>query len=162
MAGGDPQGLPLVFSYHRALAPMLWAFVALGLMELFVVHLLLALLWSMTAALIASLLTLASLAWLLTSIRSLKRLPVTVDDIEVVMRTGSLVEIRVARANIVSLRTNWPDGFLRDRGVLNLALVNQPNLVIDLKEPVVRRGRAVTSIAHRLDNPSGFIGTLTP
>jgi hypothetical protein len=161
VASGAPRAAPLAFSYHRALAPMLWAFVALGVLELFVVHLLLALLWSVTAALIATLLTLATLAWLIGFIRSIKRLPVTLDDAEIVLRMGNLIEIRVARDNVAGLRTSWPSGLLSERGVLDLALVNQPNVVVELKEPVLwRPGRQVAGVAHRLDDPSGFAAAL--
>lgn len=161
MTAAGPGGVPLAFTYHRALAPMLWAFVALGVMELLLVHLLLALLSSPIAALVASLLTLATLVWLILFIRSLKRLPVTLDETGLVLRTGTLLEIRVALDNVAGLRISWPASLPDDRAVLNLALINQPNVMVDLKRPVPgRRGRLVASVAHRLDDPTGFAAAL--
>jgi hypothetical protein len=140
----------------------MWVMVALGCGELLVVHLLVALLWSATVAFVLTLATLASIVWLVILIRSFSRLPVLVDDREVVVRTGSLKSVAVPRANIAAVETSFPPGFFGRPGVLNLALLAYPNVALRLREPLAaKRGRApVGWIAHRLDEPGGFVAAL--
>ena len=126
------------------------------LIELLVVHLLVAGLWSKAAALILSALSLAMIVWTIVFIRSLKRLPVLVDADSVTMRVGSLRPVRVPAGNIASLRTAWPREALQQRGVLNLGLINYPNVMLDLDPPLPARRRPLIAIAHRLDDPAGF------
>lgn len=147
---------PAAFAYSRALAPLLWAFVSIMAVELLVVHILVAGLWSHVAAWVLSVVSLAMVIWTIAFIRSLARLPVLVDEAGVTMRTGSLKSIRVSAAAIVGLRTSWPREILKQRGVLNLALINYPNVMLDLDPPLKGRRRSLTAIAHRLDDPSGF------
>lgn len=157
-------GAPLAFAYDRGLAPLLWVFAFIMAAELLVTHLLVSALWSQTAALIFSALSLAALVWTLLFIRSLKRRPVLVDADSVTMRVGSLKSVRVPAGSIAGLRTSWPREELKQRGVLNLALINYPNVMLDLDPPLPARKRPLTAIAHRLDDPAGFmaaIGRLT-
>ena len=153
MAEADP---PLAFAYHKALAPLLWLFAFIMAAELLITHLLVSALWSHVAAFIFSALGLAALVWTILFIRSLKRRPVLVDADGVTMRVGSLGTVRVPAANIAGLRTSWPREELKGRGVLNLALINYPNVMLDLDPPLPRRRRSLTAIAHRLDDPAGF------
>ena len=148
-------GASLAFAYSRALAPLMWAFACIVTLELIVVHLLVSLLWSHVAAWILSALSVATLVWIALLIRSLKRLPVLVDDDGVTMRVGSLKSVRVPAASIARLRTSWPREELRGRGVLNLALINYPNVMLELDPPLPGR-HPVKSIAHRLDDPASF------
>ena len=148
---------PLAFSYSRTLAPLLWAFACIMAVELAVTHLLVAALWNRTAAGIISLLTFAALVWTVLLIRSLKRLPVMVGNGEVVMRLGSLKSVRVPAGQIAGVRTSWPSGAEKKRGVFNLALINYPNVMLDL-DPTFpgTRKRPLSAVAHRLDDPAGF------
>ncbi len=148
-------GNPAAFSYSRALAPLLWVFVAIMGIELAVVHLLVAALWSHVAALILSGFSLATLIWTIALIRSLDRRPVLVDGTGVTMRLGRLKTVYVPFGAIASLRTSWSGDAVKRRGVLNLALINYPNLMLDLDPPLPGR-RPVHAIAHRLDDPAGF------
>ena len=143
------------FAYDRALAPLLWVFAGIATLELFVVHLLVSLVWNQVAALVVSALSVATLVWIILLIRSLKRLPVLVDDDGVTMRVGSLKSVRVPAASIARLRTSWPREELKGRGVLNLALINYPNVMLELDPPLPGR-RPVKAVAHRLDDPAGF------
>jgi hypothetical protein len=147
---------PLAFAYHKALAPLLWVFAFIMAAELLVTHLLVSALWSHVAAFILSALSLAALVWTILFIRSLKRLPVLVDEGGVTMRIGSLKSIRVPAASISGLRTSWPREELKRRGVLNFALINYPNVMLDLDPPLPGRRRPIAAIAHRLDDPAGF------
>jgi hypothetical protein len=147
------------FSYSRALAPLLWAFACLVALELAVVHLLVGALWNPVAAWVLSAISLATLVWVALLIRSLPRLPVLVDEAGVTMRVGSLKAVRIPAAQIAGLRINWPPEALKGRGVLNLALINYPNVMLDLAPPLPGR-RAVHAVAHRLDDPAGFVAAV--
>jgi hypothetical protein len=150
---------PLAFSYSRALAPLMWAFACIMAAELAVTHLLVASLWSPTAAAILSGLTFAALVWTVLLIRSFGRLPVVVGDGEILMRLGSLKSVHVPAGQVAGVRTSWPSGAEKRRGVLNLALINYPNVMLDLDPPLTGTGareRALTAVAHRLDDAAGF------
>lgn len=147
---------PLAFSYHKALAPLLWVFAVIMTAELLVTHLLVSALWSKGAALIFSALSLAALVWTIWFIRSLKRRPVLVDAAGVTMRIGSLKAVRVPVGRIAGLRTSWPREELKQRGVLNFGLINYPNVMLDLDPPVPSGKRPLIAIAHRLDDPGAF------
>jgi hypothetical protein len=156
-AGAAIPAAPLEFSYSRALAPPLWAFACIMTVELIVAHLLVSALWSRTAASILSVLSLIVLAWTVSFILSLKRLPVLVDGDEVTMRVGRLKSLTVPLAAIAGVRTAWPGEMLKQRAVLNLALINYPNVMLDLDPPFVTRRRPLRAIAHRLDDPAAFV-----
>ena len=138
---------------------MMWVLVALGSVELMVVHLLVSLLWGRVAALLLSGVTLAGIVWLAGVIRSMKRLPVLLDHDRLVMRVGTLRSVTVPLANIAGLRQSWDGGALQARDVLNLALIAHPNILVDLAEPLPGR-RKVRAIAHRLDDPAAFARAL--
>lgn len=146
---------PQRFSYHRAVAPMLWVFVAVASVELLVVHLLVSLLWSRTTALVLSGLTLASVAWLIAAIRSMERLPVLLDEDRLLMRAGTIKQASVPLSSIAGLRQNWDAAALKERGVLRLSLLAYPNILLDLRESLPGR-RLIRAIAHRLDDPAAF------
>jgi hypothetical protein len=150
------SGAPLAFSYSRALAPLMWAFACITAVELPVTHLLVSAIWSHVAAIILSVLGLAVLIWTIVFTRSLKRRPVLVDDESVTMRIGTVKSIRVPIGHIAGLRTSWPREELKQRGVLNFALINYPNVMLDLDPPLPDGKRRLRAIAHRLDDPAGF------
>ena len=150
------SGAPLAFAYHRGLAPLLWVFAFIMAAELLVTHLLVSALWSGTAAFIFSAVSLATLVWTILFIRSLKHRPVLVDAEGVTMPIGFLKSVRVPAGSISGLRTSWPGETLKQQGVLNLALINYPNVMLDLDPPLPARKHPLTAIAHRLDDPAGF------
>ena len=147
------------FSYHRAIAPMLWVFVALASIELIVDQLLIAH-WSRPVALALSVLTFGSVAWLIGVIRSFRRLPVIVTPDTLVMRAGSFVGATVPLASVAGLREHWDAAALKRRGVLKLSLIAYPNVIVDLRRPVRAGRREITAFAHRLDDPAGFARAL--
>jgi hypothetical protein len=149
---------PLTFSYHRAVAPMLWVLVALSSIELVVMHGLLVF-WSPMTAAILSVATLASIIWIVALIRSMKRLPVILGSETLVMRVGLFRRVDVPLADVAGLRSNWTGELVKARTTLNLALVAYPNMVLDLRRPLPGR-RGVVTIAHRLDDPVGFAAAL--
>lgn len=151
--------VPLAFAYHRALAPMLLVFMALAALELLVVHILVSI-WSVPIALMLTALTVASMIWLALLIRSFRRLPVLLDEHRLLMRSGSLLSLPVELAQVEAVRGHFPSEALKSRSVMNLAMLSYPNVLVDLREPVRRGRRSIGHIAHRLDDPSGFIAAL--
>jgi hypothetical protein len=43
---------------------------------------------------------------------------------------------------------------------MNLAMLSYPNVIVDLAEPIARGRRSIRHIAHRLDDPVGFVAAL--
>lgn len=160
MTHGAPGGV-LAFHYHRSLSPMLWVLIALSCCEIAVVHLMVALLWSETLAAVLSVLTLLGIIWLAMVLRSFRRLPVLLGEQNLVWRAGSLKQVEVPLAAVAGLRKDWDGAAVKRRDVLNAALIAYPNVVVDLAAPVsIGRGRQVTALAHRLDEPIGFTQAL--
>jgi hypothetical protein len=102
-------------------------------------------------------LTFAALVWTILLIRSFKRLPVIVGPDEILMRLGSLKPVRVPAGQVAGVRTSWPSGAEKKRGVLNMALINYPNVMLDLAPTFTgTRKRPLIAVAHRLEDPAGF------
>jgi hypothetical protein len=73
-----------------------------------------------------------------------------------------LKSVVVPVGQIAGLRATWDAAALKQRGVVNLALVSWPSVVIDLDPPVpTRRGRQVHAVAHKLDDPAAFHAAIT-
>ena len=149
------------FGYARGVAPPMWILFGLGFIELFVVHLLLSHWWPRVAAGVG-IVTAASLVWLAWTIRSFASLPVLVCDERVVMRAGRLKSLTVEAGAIAEVLTSWPPELLRNRATANLAMIAYPNVIVRLRAPIRWRGRMITAIAHRLDDPAGFVRAIRP
>jgi hypothetical protein len=89
-------------------------------------------------------------------IRSFPNLPVIVGPDGVTMRVGRFRAAQVAAANVAGLRGGWSAETLKQRDVLNMALIAYPNVVLELREPQRIGRRTVRAVAHRLDDPAGF------
>lgn len=142
---------------------MMWVLIGLSGIELLVVHFLLAF-WNRWVALVASVLTVATIAWLVALIRSMRQLPVLMDENRLVLRVGTLRQHDIDRANIAAVRTTWETRAEKAKIVSNLALIAYPNVMIDLRVPLIftraGRQRQITTIAHRLDDLPGFLAAL--
>jgi hypothetical protein len=149
---------PQAFTY-RAVASMLWMLVAIGTVELLVTHFLL-MLWWPNVGIVFSIATLAALLWLVRVIMSFRRLPVLLMEDRIVMRAGSLREVVIPLRSVKSLPTHWTAESLNMRGVVNLALIAYPNVVIELDPPIAGRRTPITAVAHRLDDPVAFAAAL--
>ena len=147
------------FSYHKAIAPMIWVLIGLSTVELVVVHLLLAHWWPRIAIAVAAV-TLGMIMWLVTVVRAFRSMPVVLEADRLLMRTGRLRSVSVATQQVAGLRSSCDAATLKQRHVLNLALIAYPNTVIDLVAPVAVGRRQILTIAHRLDDPAGFADAL--
>jgi len=138
---------------------MMWTLLVIGSCELVVVHFLIAL-WSPVIALGVSVLSLAALVWLVAGIRSLSTLPTQIEGEWLTLRAGRLRSVAIPLTQIAGVRGEPTRAEAKARDVLNLALIAHPNVVIDLDPPLARRWRRVRALAHRLDDPAGFVAAL--
>lgn len=146
----------MTFAYHRSLSPMLGVLLGLAIVEMLVVHLVAVALWGWRVALVLGLLDLSVVVALIALIRSFRRLPVRIEHGRLTMCAGSLKSITVDMSQIAGLRGQWDAAAVKRRDTLNLALIAWPNIVIDLKAPVVCGRRQIVAIAHALDEPLAF------
>jgi len=152
--GENPAGA--AFSYHRAVAPMLWVLLGLMVVETFVVHLLVAL-WSPRAALVLSLLSLATIAWFISFIRSFRHHPVRITSEGLVWPVGKLGSLTIPWPQVAGPCDDWTLADLKAAGLFNGALIAHPNMVIALDPPAKSGRRTIRYLAHRLDDPAAFI-----
>jgi hypothetical protein len=152
----------MTFAYHRSVAPMMWILVAIATVETLVVHLFVAL-WRPWVAALLSVVSVATIVWLVGVIRSFKTLPVEITDGQLIWRVGRLRNAVVPLDRVRALKTEWTAADLKRRDLLNCAMIAYPNTVVVLDGPVVAGRRSVLELAHRLDDPTGFataIGSL--
>lgn len=148
------------FSSRRAIAPMMWTLLAIGLCELVVAHFLIAL-WSRPVALAVSLVTLPALAWLVVGIVSLGSRPSVLADDVLHLRAGRMKGVEVPLSQIAGVRGVASAAEVRFPDVLNLAMIAHPNILVDLTRPMNRRGRSIRTLAHRVDDPAAFAAAIT-
>ncbi|MDR6849655.1 hypothetical protein J2X47_002914 [Sphingomonas sp. BE270] len=154
--------MPQEFAYHRSLGPMIGVLLGIAIVEMCVVHLVVGALFGWTVALVVGVLDLSLVIGLALLLRSFRRLPVTIADGVLTLRAGLLKSVVVPVGQIAGLRATWDAAALKQRGVVNLALVSWPSVVIDLDPPVpTRRGRQVHAVAHKLDDPAAFHAAIT-
>lgn len=149
----------IAFSYHRGIAPMIWVLLGLSAIEMMVVHGLIALWWP-ALGLVLIAVSLSGMVWLVLLLRSLPRRPVLVGEGRVLMRVGTLHEIVVPADAIAGFRADWTADSLKDRRIARLSLLAYPNVVLELNRPLRVGRREVAAVAHRLDDPEGFVATV--
>ena len=141
---------------------MMWIFVTIATVETLVVHLLVAL-WRPWVAAALSVVSVATIVWLVTLIRSFEKLPVKIADGLLIWRVGTLRQATVPLENVEGLRSDWTVADVKRRDVLNCAMIAYPNTFVVLNEPVRVGRHLVSALAHRLDDPTAFataIGSL--
>jgi hypothetical protein len=118
--------------------------------------------WSATAAWIMTALDVYALMWLIAIGRAAKLRPILVSGEMVLLRIGLIWEVKIARDRIVACRrSSVPVPRRKDPGYLSTVVMNQPQWVIELSEPVVAKGlygrrRTVTRIGVAVDEPARF------
>lgn len=142
------------FAYHRSLSPMLGVLLGIALVEAMVVHVIAMAVWGWRVALVLLAIDLSAVVALIGLLRSFRRLPVLIDGDRLTMRAGWLKAVTIDVADIAGLREHWDAATIKRRDVLNLALVAWPNIVVDLRRPIGKRG--IVAVAHKLDDPEAF------
>jgi len=148
------------FGYHKHLTPIFCAMLALQLVELGVVHLLVSL-WSAKAALVLSILSVLASVYLIGLLKSFRLRPVLIDDRCLRVRTGILIDRRIALANVAGVRTGFGSERVKRKRTLDAGLLAWPNILVELKQPMLSPNplqphRVIDAIAFRLDEPAVF------
>lgn len=152
------------FSYHRLVAPILWAFFCLAVVEALGVHLLVGL-WKPSLGWVIFIISDISLLYLLGLICSLRRMPVTIDDQDVRIRAGILYDFRVPLASIINASIAFPSSDVKRPGTIKTSLMTFPNIMLEVFPPIpspkpLGLGEPVHHVAMALDDKVAFINAL--
>jgi hypothetical protein len=151
---------PDLFAYHRQLAPMLWVFAALALVEIGVVHLLLSN-WNRVAALLLDCVGGAALVALLALLFSLRRRPVELGS-SLKVRAGFLLAADVPLGEIAFAQSGFAPADYMPGSLLKASLIASPNVLVLLRRDIdlpgpLGRSQRVHAIALALDEPARFL-----
>ena len=153
------------FAYHRVVNPLIATFLVLQLIEIVVVDILVSH-WSATAGWILLALGAWGALFLVALMKGFRLYPVLLDSESVHVRTGLLIDCRIPLASIASVGGTISSEELKDKRILNAAILSHPNVVLELSEPIEHRGlfgapRRIERVAFRLDEPAPFHEALT-
>jgi hypothetical protein len=117
--------------------------------------------WSAKAAWIMTALDLYALMWLIAIGRAARLRPILVSGEMVLLRIGLMWEIEIPHDRIVGCRRAEPGPRRKAPGYLSTVVMNKPQWVVELSEPVVAKGlygrrRTVTRIGVAVDDPGRF------
>jgi hypothetical protein len=137
------------------MAPPLWVFTSLAIVELLVVHLILALRWPWLAWPLTAV-SVLGVAWLVGTIRSFKRMPHQLAGDELRLHAGRLRSLAVPLAQVAGVRGVVDGAEVKARDTANFGLISYPNRIVDLAAPLPFGRRTVQRIALALDDPAAF------
>lgn len=154
------------FGYHRHLVPIFAVLLVLQLIEIAVVHFLVAL-WSPRAALILFVLSDVALVYLIGLLKSFRLRPVLAGEDGLRVRSGILVDRFVPWQDVAAIRTGLLSGEVNRPGTDNAALLAWPNVLVELavpaeRRPLIGRVRRIDAVAFRLDDPEAFLRFASP
>jgi len=121
--------------------------------------------YSMTGAWIVTSVDVYGILWLLGDYQALRLRRTTIDESALTLRYGIRWDVTIERANIASIETvqsQW-----KRRRVLKVAILDEPRLLITLREPMVAHGLAgitktIDAIALLPDDVEAFETALRP
>lgn len=168
LAGGrarpdvPPGTLP--FAYHRHLAPMMAALLALQAIEIGVLDVLLRL-WSPRLANMLLVVGLVLLLYSLGLIRSLRLRPILLTGDGLLIRVGILAQQPIPLAEIAGPAPEILAAEVRAATTRNMALLAWPNVIVRLKRPIdrtpcLRPRPPIRALAFRVDDPAVFLSAL--
>ena len=128
-------------------------------MHLFVAH------FSVKIAWVVTVLDVYGMLWLIGDYHALRLLPTVVHHDRVDFRLGQRWSVTVDRDNIAAIEPVRSESDWKRKGVLKLAMIDEPRLLIRLREPVVATGLAgitktIDTIAALPDDEVGFKSAL--
>jgi hypothetical protein len=131
------------FTVHRRVGwgSVLACIVVLVISESIGLHLLVKL-WSARAAWIVTSLDLYGLLWLFGDYNALRLRPSIVTADELRIRYGLRWSVAVPRTNVAAVRRTNGEADWKRRGVLKVAMLEDPRYMIELREPQVAKGLA--------------------
>lgn len=150
----SPEAVPeeTTFANHRGVVPMLWVFFSIALVEMVAVHLFVTLRWPVVGWPL-TILSAATLVWIVAWIRSWKRLPHRLENGVLTLNMGRMRKIAVP-LEIIRAVTPVDGERLKAPGTLNLVPIAYPNRMIELTQPTGKRG--AVRIAVRVDDRAAF------
>lgn len=149
------------FTRHRYELPMLGVFFVIAFVELFAVHLLVAL-WSPNAAWILTALTVLGMAQIALLVHEMTKWPSLIGDTGVTVRHGKRSEIFVPLNLIASVEDVAFRPEEKGPQTFRATILAQPNVAIRLSEPLRYGKRLLSTISLRLDDPAAFLAALRP
>lgn len=142
------------FANHRTVVPMLWAFFGLAVLEFCAVHLLVTLKWP-SVGWPLTIVSGASIIWLVGWIRSWPRLPHRLEGSNLVLNLGSLRSVSVPLDRIVDWGPASSLEEIRQSGTRRFTVLAAPNRFVKVDSDVRGIGKA-RAIAFNVDDPSRF------
>lgn len=153
-AAGDAR--PITVHEQSGYGSIVACIVVLVVSESIGMHLLLQM-WSAKAAWIVTALDVYGILWILGDYHALRLRPSLLHPHTLELRHGLRWSAMIARDNIAAVTPIRSEFEWRRKGVLKLALFDEPRYLIQLREPVVARGiagitRVIDAIAIRPDD----------
>ena len=127
-----------VYSYHRKTSYLLWALVALVVVETGGMHLVIGI-WTQTGAWVFTAISAYTILWLVGHFHAARLQPVIVDDRCIHLRTGLIWRTQMPLSNIAEVRKRMRGDSELD-GYVNVAMIGSPDIVVVLKEAVEIEG----------------------
>jgi hypothetical protein len=117
--------------------------------------------WSMTAAWVVTFFDVYGIVWLSGDYQALRLRRTTIENDALVLRYGIRWDVTVDFANIASIETVNSESQWKRKGVLKVAILDEPRLLVTLREPMVAHGLAgitktISAIALLPDDPESF------
>jgi hypothetical protein len=152
------------FAYHRRLSALLWALVAIGIVEAGVVHLLL-FHFSRVLALVLLALTAFALVWLVALLLSFRGRPVELSAARLRVRTGFLLDADIPLDEIAFGQNGFAPADYMPGSLLKASLLAYPNAVVLLRRDIPLPGpfgrrKVVHAVALAVDEPARFLAAL--
>lgn len=152
------------FTSLGIMAPVLIAVLILSLVEILILHVLLAR-FSLGLANVATGIGALTFVYLLGVLKSLKLFPTIVGQNELVVRLGTLQEVRVARRDIL-LAEAAPIATTLPASAAKLSGISAPNIIIHLHKAVAIKGhflraRRAKLLALYIDDRDGFLDAVS-
>lgn len=155
------------FAYGTRAGGIHAALIIVSVVEVVAVHLLVSR-WSGVAAWILTALAVYGVLWILADLRAIRLRPTTLDDHTLVIRTGLRWTMPIPRDRIRAVeRRDWRHRFGKGEDELSLAVVGEPDIIIELDRPLHATGpfgikRTARRIGFSADRPDEVIEAIRP
>jgi len=158
-----PQGA-IAFAPRRSVAALA-VFIPIVVIETVGMHLLVSM-WSMTAAWILTALSAYTMLWVIGDYRAMAMRPSFASGDEIVIRIGLRCSLHGRLSQIEWVRSaDWRDEARFQRGHLNMASPDSPNILVVFREPMTAQRffgmqKVVRSVALRVQDPDDMMRAL--
>ena len=152
-----------VYSYHRKSSYLLWALVALVVVETGGVHIVISI-WTQTGAWVFTAISAYTILWLVGHFHAARLQPMIVDDRYIHLRIGLVWRTQMSLSNIVEVRKRMQGDAELD-GYVNVAMMGSPDIVVVLQEAVEIEGlfarkRKAKVVGIGVDEPDDLLEDL--